>query len=258
MQTVKTKIQCAKCLNLFSKKGGNYNKHVAKCIGTYAPFAKLSKCKYCDLIFSNEMTSSFRANHSRWCIKNPKRQDYVNLLKNNGNVEAMNNARKKSGMLNQYVKARLENRDIPESPNKGKPGSFLGKNHTYTSKELIRQKALSSKHRRLVRSITKYEKLDGSIVILDSSWEVALAKRLDKQNIEWIRPEPLEWSDENGIIHNYFPDFYLPKFDVYLDPKNPQAIKVQKNKLQILLKQYSNIVILSSLEECIHYTPRGV
>ena len=255
MQTVKTKIQCTKCLNLFSKKGGNFDKHKVKCDGTYVPFVKLSECKYCNLIFSKEMTSNSRANHSRWCHKNPKRQDYVDNLKNNGNAEAMNNARKKSGMLNQYVKARLEGKDIPESPNKGKPGSFLGKNHTDTSKELIRQKALSSKHRRLVRSVTKYKKLDGSVVILDSSWEVALAKRLDDQNIEWIRPQPLEWTDEDGIVHNYFPDFYLPKYDIYLDPKNPQAIKVQKNKLMIVLKKYSNIVILSSLEECINYIP---
>lgn len=30
----------------------------------------------------------------------------------------------------------------------------------------------------------------------------------------------LIWQDDAGQKHRYYPDFYLPKYNVYLDPKN--------------------------------------
>ena len=44
------------------------------------------------------------------------------------------------------------------------------------------------------------------------------------------------------------------KYDVFLDPKNPQAIKVQKEKLDCLLTQYKNIIIIDNLEACKNFT----
>lgn len=32
------------------------------------------------------------------------------------------------------------------------------------------------------------------------------------------------WKNENGIEHRYYPDFYLPEYNVYLDPKNDYLI----------------------------------
>ena len=113
----------------------------------------------------------------------------------------------------------------------------------------MRQKALASPHRRLVRGICEYKG-----VRLDSSWELVLAKRLDEQSIEWNRPNPIPLVDNEQITHNYFPDFYLPEYDLFLDPKNPYAIKAQKKKLDCLLLQYKNIVILDTLEKCKNYT----
>lgn len=92
-------------------------------------------------------------------------------------------------------------------------------------------------------------------VSLDSSWELALAIRLDEINVKWIRPKPIGWFDSGGVRHNYFPDFYLSEYDLYLDPKNPFAVKVQREKLNILMEQYDNIIIIKSLEECENYTP---
>lgn len=119
----------------------------------------------------------------------------------------------------------------------------------------MREKALASPHRRLVRSIRKYTQKDGTIVNLDSYWEEALAIRLDELNVNWIRPEPIKWIDDNGITHNYFPDFYLVDFDVYLDPKNPYAIKAQENKIKCLTKQIKNLIIITSVKACNTYTP---
>ena len=124
-------------------------------------------------------------------------------------------------------------------------------NHTIESKEKISQAALKSKHRRLIRSIREYVKTDGSKVMLDSSWEEELAKRLDQLNIEWIRPElPIQYLAPDGKLHNYFPDFYLPKYDIFLDPKNSYAIQVQKEKLDIIKTSMNNLIIIGTLEEC--------
>jgi len=73
--------------------------------------------------------------------------------------------------------------------------------------------------------------------------------------VKWIRPKPLQWLDATGLTHNYFPDFYLPDYNLYLDPKNPHAYNVQKEKIDILNKTYNNIIWLTSLEQIKSYKP---
>jgi hypothetical protein len=70
------------------------------------------------------------------------------------------------------------------------------------------------------------------IILLESSWEEIIAKYLDKNNINWIRPKPLKWVDKVNKSRLYFSDFYLTDFDIYLDPKNPYCIDKDKNKLE--------------------------
>lgn len=51
-------------------------------------------------------------------------------------------------------------------------------------------------------------------------WEVEVAKWLDRNNIKFFRDEitPFEYF-WNGNTHLYFPDFYLPDFDIYIEVK---------------------------------------
>lgn len=82
---------------------------------------------------------------------------------------------------------------------------------------------------------------------MDSSWEVEFAKYLDVNHIEWTRPN-------NGITyttdktHKYYPDFYLPKFNVYFDPKNDYRIKTTRPELDAISKiitlHYGNVPYL--------------
>jgi len=208
-------------------------------------------CKHCKKEFDiSDKTLGWMANHSRWCDKNPKRKEYADALKGRNNVELMNEARKKSGIHNQFEKARIEGRDIPKHPMKGKEVPALqGRKHTEETKQHLREKALASPHRRLKKGVVEYKG-----ILLDSSWEFELAKRLDELEIKWVRPDPIPWVDEEGVTHNYFPDFYLEDYDLFLDPKNPHAIKVQKKKLDCLLTQYKNIVIIDSIEKCKQYS----
>jgi hypothetical protein len=128
---------------------------------------------------------------------------------------------------------------------------WSGKNHTKETKDLISEKARASKHRRLLRSVRDYIKTDGTVVKLDSSWEEILARRLDEINVNWIRPDtPIEWIDKHGKSHNYFPDFYLVDYDLFLDPKNQYAYTNQLDKIEIITKQMKNLLILRSEKEC--------
>lgn len=198
-------------------------------------YKKLECCKYCSISFA-ELNSSERANHSRWCINNPKRPEYV--TKNSGSQfqtpEVI--AKRTIGIKKAHADGKYDH--VIHTGNKGY-------RHTDATKQVLREKALASPHRRLRKKMIEYNG-----IWLDSTWELELAKRLDELKIKWIRPDPVKWTDDNNLIHNYFPDFYLPDYDLFLDPKNPQAYKVQEKKIKILLTQYKNLVIIKTLNEC--------
>lgn len=87
------------------------------------------------------------------------------------------------------------------------------------------------------RKLTKYFNISqNKSVTLESSWEVEIAELLDKHQITWIRPSPLTWVDSSGKQHSYFPDFYLPDWKVYLDPKNPYCMEQDKEKMAAISK----------------------
>lgn len=52
-----------------------------------------------------------------------------------------------------------------------------------------------------------------------------VAKELDENQIKWERPSYFIWKDDTGNEHRYYPDFYLPEYNVYLDPKNDYLIE---------------------------------
>jgi len=79
-------------------------------------------------------------------------------------------------------------------------------------------------------------------VLLESSWELEVANYLIENNIEWIRPPFIKWEDSFGKVRRYFPDFYLPKYDLYLDPKNPHAMVSDKEKIEKVSEKVKLIV----------------
>lgn len=182
------------------------------------------QCKYCKKEFEFS-TVPQKSNHTRWCTENPN-----------------------PGSKNRADKLKKEG-EIYISPLRGKRNEKW-KPHTEETKNILRKKALESPHRRLKRKIFHYKNIQ-----MDSSWEVELAQRLDELNIVWKRPEPLKWKDDEEVFHHYFPDFYLPEFDLYLDPKNPAAVYSQRKKLEKLSLQFENIVVLRSLEEIRNWVP---
>lgn len=79
----------------------------------------------------------------------------------------------------------------------------------------------------------------------DSKWEVRVATSLDENDISWERPKSgFVWTDSGN---KYYPDFYLPDFDVYLDPKN-SYLRV-KDAVKIAEAQIRNSIRVVVLEE---------
>ncbi len=160
-------------------------------------------------------------------------------------------SKKKSGSWNQFSKGKTVSE---ETKNKLREIS-TGRTHTAETKEKISKKARASKHRRVLKSTRIYTKKDGSLVRLDSSWEELLAKRLDELDIKWETPEPIKWNDREGKEHHYFADFYLPDYDLLLDPKNPIVADLQAEKIAVLESTLKNLVILRSIEEIKNFAP---
>lgn len=93
--------------------------------------------------------------------------------------------------------------------------------------------------------VKKYKFKD---VSLDGSWELLVAKYLDENNINWIRPNKgisYIWNDSQ---HKYFPDFYLVDFDFYLEIKgyetnrDKEKYKVVKNLFVFRKKEIKQIL----------------
>lgn len=255
-----------KCIKCFADiKNCNSKKHVLVCNGIYRPFKKLTYCPYCNIEL-NPISNTNRANHVRWCNKNPKRNSYINHKSKN--VSHFNTPSVKAKRMEAIRQSRIDGKlkmarlDGSYKLSLAKALATKRKNGTLfptdKTRKLLSEKALASPHRRLVRSMREYKRKDGSLVMLDSSWEECLAKRLDDINVDWIRPiSPIKYTCINGKLRNYFPDFYLPKFDLYLDPKNPIAMRVQQEKINILLKKMNNLILLTTLEECKIYSPNN-
>lgn len=115
---------------------------------------------------------------------------------------------------------------------------FHGKKHSNETKNIMSEKRVKNLNHNAFYSKRTYYKN----VMLDSSYEVIVAKNLDENNIKWIRPKSLIWID-NEQKRRYIPDFYLPKYNVYLDPKNDFLIKKDKRKIKLTMEN-NNVKII--------------
>lgn len=152
---------------------------------------------------------------------------------------------------NQYTKAERLGLDKPilTDETRFKIGSgWRGKKHTKEEKEKISngiRKAIQE-HPESYSSVNVNGRVKKQLynnVMLDGSWEVEVAKYLDKNNIKWIRPLTgfeYEWQ---GNTHTYFPDFYLVDYDAYIEVKG-----YQRDRDLYKWKAVENLVIIKKEE----------
>jgi len=99
---------------------------------------------------------------------------------------------------------------------------------------------------------SKIQNINGEIFIAESLFEVKLAESLNCNNILWDRPAFFLYVDSSGNQRRYYPDFYLPNANVYLDPKNSYLIKTDIDKIINTAKQ-NNIRIMILGEKYLNY-----
>lgn len=83
-------------------------------------------------------------------------------------------------------------------------------------------------------------------IILESSYEVRTAQILDSLDVEWEKVRRGYVWDDHGTIRRYIPDFYLPKYNIFLDPKNDYLIKKDQFKIESAMKMNNIKVIILS------------
>ena len=97
-----------------------------------------------------------------------------------------------------------------------------------------------------------YTTVDGKIVSMDSTWEVACALRLDELGIKWSRDPSIKlpYLSEKHRKKNYIPDFYLPELDVYVEVKGfwTDAARHKMKSVQEVNKDIKIIILESLLE----------
>jgi hypothetical protein len=129
-------------------------------------------------------------------------------------------------------------------------------NHSYGKKlsderkqhlsKIAKQRGIGGK---TYKKIYKYKMICGKEIYMDSSYEIKVAEELDKNNIRWERPISMKWTDKNNKEHNYFADFYLIDYNVYLDPKNDFLIEKDKEKIELVKNQNDiSIFVLNKKE----------
>ena len=96
-----------------------------------------------------------------------------------------------------------------------------------------------------------YETIDGLQVKMDSTWEVACARRLDELGIRWIRNPSLKLMlTTRGLrARNYIPDFYLPDHDIYIEVKGYWTDAARHKMKSVQINNDVKILILESLDE---------
>jgi hypothetical protein len=185
-------------------------------------------CKYCDKEFSKRS----HKNHELRCPKN------VNRKYKNGMT-----GKKGKSVGNQYTKAKSLGIDKPtydyKSWKRGGAATWTTEQRSEAAKKQgfggYRENAGRSKKFRVKDSF-------GKETVLQSTYELKCSEILNELDIKWVRPKALKYNGKN-----YFADFYLTDFDVWLDPKNDYKAKIDSEKIKAVIEQ-NNIKLYVLLE----------
>lgn len=183
-------------------------------------------CQFCNKECKNKNSHS---NHERLCPKNENR-NYISYtsgksghvawnkgLTKETDLRVANNANAIKVSANAIVRCKDP---IKEQTRRLKISkSCKGKNGGY------RENAGRSKKFRVLDSF-------GKETVLQSTFELRCSIILKELSINWVRPTALKYDNRN-----YFADFYLPEYDIWLDPKNNHKARKDKEKITKVIEQ---------------------
>lgn len=171
-------------------------------------------CQYCGKECKNKNSLT---QHEIRCKENPNKKIVSNFIKYNESIR--NGIRKGS---NQFIKAKQLGLPIPKvsEETKNKQAQYwLGKHHSQETKEKIKSSVCNNiKNDNWHNQFTIPTYYNGNLY--DSTWEIEFAKYLERKQILFIRNNSISFDYIwEGNAHKYFPDFYLPEYDLYIEIK---------------------------------------
>lgn len=199
-------------------------------------------CKYCGRKCKNRNSL---AQHEIRCKENPNRiKIKSNFVEYNELVKS--GERKVS---NQFIKAKemgLPQPEITEETRKKLGNGWKGKTLPNWMKEKI-SNGMQIAVRKYPASYSssnvngRVKKVIYKDTTLDSQWEVDFAVWLDEKGIIWERPNKGFEYDYKGKKHIYYPDFYLPQLNIYVEVKG-----YKREKDEYKWKSLTDLIVILS------------
>ena len=168
--------------------------------------------------------------------------------------------RYKNGMLgkkgsNQYLKAKSEGREyiLSDEARQNLSAGLKGRVVSLETRKKLSESAVAR-----IKSSPYSKRFEYKGHILESSYEYICALVLDSLNVEWTKVRyGFDWCD-GAQIRKYIPDFYLPEYDLYLDPKNDYLIEKDREKIQSSMDLNKIKVIVLNEEQLTSDYIRGI
>lgn len=203
-------------------------------------------CKYCGRVCKNKNSL---AQHEIRCKENPLRIS-LDYLKQRDQSQVKRNP------SNHFIKAKKLGLPIPivsEETRLKISKVWKGRKHSEESRRKISEgmQKVVRLHPDSYSSSNvngRVKKVEYKGVLLDSQWEVDLAIWLDQNGIIWERPNKGFEYDYKGKKHIYYPDFYLPQLNIYVEVKG-----YKREKDEYKWKALNNLIVVKRKEiEDIH------
>ena len=158
---------------------------------------------------------------------------------------------------NQYIKSKKLGIDAPilsEETRRKLGDSTRGKNwsterkdsHSKIMSDVVFKNPDSYNAKNVCGRVKNIEVIDGfgNTVTIKGSWEHKVANELNKNNLKWTTVTTgFEYEWENKI-HLYFPDFYLPEHNIYIEVKG-----YQRDRDLEKWKQFKGKLVIFKLKE---------
>lgn len=243
-------IKCPYCPG-WSRNEQSFKSHKYRCPNW--PIQEVNEehllCIHCEKPCKNK--NSWK-NHQRLCKKNPDRQ-LTSFERNPHLAQRVADIKKDRGTIsNGALKAKQEGRKFEISEETRKKLSNASKKQVWSEE---RKRQHSARMREVVANhpesyssnnvCGRVKRHAYNSATLLGSWELLVAECLDKEEIKWtneISPIKYTWKETERL---YFPDFYLPELDLYIEVKGykrdiDSAKWAAVSNLIILMKQEIN------------------
>lgn len=92
---------------------------------------------------------------------------------------------------------------------------------------------------------THFSNIMGETFYLRSSFEYKVASFLNENEIVWVQPHFIFY-EMNNKTFRYFPDFYLPSYDLYIETKNSYLLSLQQEKMNAVRTILKRFIVLSN------------